>query len=73
MRHSTSLVSYIESAVDRNPFCACGSPMLPVDHDGALYLECARHDEEKRGFTARLWSLFGHDRQLLMAAEELAA
>jgi hypothetical protein len=73
MRHSASLVTYIESVVDRTPVCACGAPMVPADHDGALYLECSTHDQEKRGFTARLWSLFGHDRQLLMAREELAA
>jgi hypothetical protein len=73
MPHSSSLVGYIESAVDRNPFCACGASMIPVEHDGALYLECVRHDEEKRGFAARVWALFGHDRQLLLAADELAA
>jgi hypothetical protein len=73
MNSSTSLVSYIESAVDRTPYCACGATMIPADHDGALYLECVRHDEEKHGITARLWALFGHDRQLLMAADELAA
>ena len=73
MSTSTSLVSYIESAVDRTPYCACGATMVPVDHDGALYLECARHDEAKHGFLARMWSLIGHDRQLLMGAEDLAA
>ena len=70
--HETSLVSYIESSVDHHPFCACGAPMIPADHDGALYLECSRHDEERHGLS-RLWSLFGHDRQLLIAADELAA
>jgi hypothetical protein len=73
MRHSRSLIGYIETAVDRNPFCACGASMIPVEHDGALYLECSRHDEEKHGVVARIWSLFGHDRQLLLAPEELAA
>jgi hypothetical protein len=72
MRHSTSLVGFIESAIDRTPFCACGAGMTAVEHDGALWLECVRHDEERRGLVARIWSLFGHDRQLLLAADEAA-
>jgi hypothetical protein len=73
MDESRSLITYIESAIDRNPLCACGAPMQPVEHDGALYLECATHDEERRGILARVWSLFGHDRRLLFVADELAA
>ena len=72
MRHSTSLVDFIESSIDRTPFCACGAGMTAVEHDGSLWLECVRHDEEHRGFAARLWSLVGHDRQLLLAADEAA-
>lgn len=73
MRHSRSLIGYIESAADRKPFCACGASMIPVEHDGALYLECARHDEERKGLGSKLWAFFGHDRELLLAPEELAA
>lgn len=73
MRHDRSLVVFIESALDRTPFCACGAPMVPADHAGALYLECTTHDEQPRGFFARLLSLVGHDRHLLLAAEEMAA
>lgn len=72
MHHSQSLVGYIESAIDQTPFCACGAGMTVVEHDGALWLECIRHDEARRGVVARLWSLFGHDRRLLLAAEEAA-
>ena len=73
MRDSRSIVDYIESAIDRHPFCACGAGMAPVEHDGALYLECRTHDEEKRGVIARISAVFGHDRRLLMAAEDMAA
>jgi len=73
MTHSRSYVTFIENAIDRNPFCACGSPMTPVEHDGALWLECATHDEVRRGLVARVSALFGHDRQLLLAREEYAA
>jgi hypothetical protein len=73
MRPSRSVIGYIESSMDSNPFCACGAQMIPVEHDGALYLECARHDQDDRGLVARIWSLFGHDRKLLLAPEELAA
>jgi hypothetical protein len=72
MRHSRSFISYIETAIDRNPFCACGAGMTAVEHDGAVWLECTRHDEERRGLAARIWWLFGHDRQLLLAADEAA-
>ena len=73
MRHSRSLIGYIESAIDNNPFCSCGASMIPVEHDGALYLECARHDEERRGVVSRIRALLGHDRQLLIARDEMVA
>ena len=73
MRHSQSLVTAIDAALDRNPFCACGATMTPVEHDGALWLECATHDEIRHGLVARISALFGHDRQLLLAREEFAA
>ena len=72
MRHSTSLVDYIESAIDRTPFCLCGAGMTVVEHDGSLWLECVRHDDEPRGIVARLLSLVGHDRRLLLVADEAA-
>ena len=46
--------------------------MTAVEHDGSLWLECIRHDEDHRGVVARLWALVGHDRQLLLAADEAA-
>ncbi len=73
MRHSSSLIGVIESAIDNQPFCACGSGMTVVDHEGALWLECSRHDEERHGLLSRVWALFGHDRRLLLAAEDLIA
>ena len=72
MRHSISVVDYINSAIDRTPFCACGAGMTAVEHDGSLWLECVRHDEDRRGVVARLWSLLGLDRELLLAADEAA-
>jgi len=71
MRHSRSFVDHIETVQSRTPYCACGGTMVPVDHDGALWLECARHDVAPKGLWARIWSLVGHDRQLILAAEEL--
>lgn len=73
MRHSRSFVSFIDTAIDRHPFCDCGAPMTPVDHDGDIWLECTRHDEVPRGIVARITALFGHDRELLLAREEGAA
>jgi hypothetical protein len=73
MRHSHSLVTLIETAIDRNPFCACGAPMTPVEHDGELWLECTTHDEARTGLVARISALFSHDRRLLLAREELVA
>jgi hypothetical protein len=74
MRHSRSLVTFIETAIDRSPFCACGATMTPVEHDGELWLECTTHDEVARGLGARISALFiGHDRRLLLAREEFAA
>ena len=72
MRHSHSLVGFIESAIDDTPFCSCGAGMTVVEHDGAMWLECSRHDESASGIVARIWSLFGHDRRLLLAADEAA-
>jgi hypothetical protein len=72
MRHSQSLIGFIESAIDQDPFCACGAGMTVVEHDGALWLECVRHDDRPHGLASRIWSLFGHDRRLLLAAEEAA-
>jgi hypothetical protein len=72
MQHTSSLVDYIERAIDRTPFCACGAGMTAVEHDGSVWLECVRHDEDRRGIIARVWSLFGHDRRLLLAADEAA-
>lgn len=73
MSHSRSLVDYIEQTQSRTPYCVCGGTMVPVDHDGALWLECIYHDAARAGRFARLWSLIGHDRQLLLSADELAA
>jgi hypothetical protein len=73
MRHSTSLVTLIERAEAETPTCACGGAMLPVERDGALWLECAELSATDRGLAARLRAAFGHDRVLLLDAEELAA
>jgi hypothetical protein len=73
MRYSTSLVTLIETAEAATPFCACGKGMVPVEHDGELWLECVEHDTVERGILGRIRSLFGHDRRLLLAREELAA
>jgi hypothetical protein len=72
MRHSHSLIGFIEDAIDQDPFCACGAGMTVVEHDGAMWIECVRHDDETRGLVSRIWSLFGHDRRLLLAADEAA-
>ena len=73
MRHSRSLITLIESAEAQTPFCGCGAPMIPAEHDGELWLECVEHDKVPEGFLARLRALVAHDRRLLLAREEYAA
>lgn len=73
MRHSHSLVTLIETAEAANPFCACGSSMIAVEHEGQLWLECVQHDAEATGIVSRLRAFLGHDRRLLLAREECAA
>lgn len=78
MRHSTHLVTLIERAEAQAPSCSCGNPMAAVERDGALWLECTEqmadaHDGIARGLLARLRAIVGHDRRLLLDADELAA
>lgn len=73
MQYSRSFVDHIEQTQSRTPYCVCGGTMVPVEHDGALWLECIRHDAPPEGWFSRIWSLVGHDRQLILSAEELPA
>ena len=72
MRHSRSLVTLIETAEAETPFCACGSPMVPAEHEGQLWLECVEHDTAHPGLLGRIRALFAHDRRLLLAREEFS-
>jgi hypothetical protein len=74
MYDRTGMIELIEDAESHTPFCSCWAPMVPAVRDGALWLECSARPEPRRGFLSRLVSLdwaFSHDRQLLLAADEL--
>jgi len=73
MQYSRSFVDHIEQTQSRTPYCVCGGTMVPVEHDGALWLECIRHDAPPEGWFSRIWKLIGHDRRLILSAEELPA
>lgn len=73
MSYSNSLIFLIERAEAANPTCHCGQGMAVTERDGALWLECVALTEPAQGLIARIQSIFGHDRRLLLAPEELAA
>ncbi len=72
----TFIVSLVEDAARSTPFCACGAPMVAVEHDGDLWLECAEPDRRDGDRLSRLlggrW-LAAHDRRLLLDRTELQA
>jgi|KBSMisStandDraft_5_1062788.scaffolds.fasta_scaffold2753797_2 hypothetical protein len=73
MSYTTALISLIERAESAYPTCHCGQAMAVAERDGALWLECVTLAEPAPGFVGKVRSIFGHDRRLLLAAEELAA
>ena len=73
MSYANPLISLIERAESAYPTCHCGQAMVVAERDGALWLECVTLAQPADGLVARIRSAFGHDRRLLLAAEELAA
>jgi hypothetical protein len=77
-----TVLHLVSDAERETPWCAsCGAVMIPVDHDGGLWLECSdrlnRDDRKREGLLGRVASLeewlFPHSRQVIISAEELAA
>jgi len=71
-----TILHLVDDARRRAPRCACGTPMIPVDRDGGLWLECSGRRAPRRDRLARLVSLgwlIGHDRRLILDREELTA
>ncbi len=72
----TTIVSLVEDAARSTPQCDCGAPMVAVEHDGGLWLECADHDRHDGSRWTRLrtgrW-LDTHARRLLLDQSELLA
>ena len=76
MYDRTTILHLVNDAERQTPRCACGDRMIPVDRDGSLWLECASRrtfDDDLLGrLRAVAWSL-GHDRRLILHADELQA
>jgi hypothetical protein len=76
MYDRATVLHLVNDAYRRMPTCACGGSMAAVERDGSLWLECRARQETGRSLVARLRSLdwlVGHDRELILAREELAA
>jgi hypothetical protein len=76
MYDRATILHLVNDAERQNPCCACGAPMLPMDRDGSLWLECATRRGPRRDLRSRALSLdwlIGHDRRLILGREELAA
>jgi hypothetical protein len=68
----TWILDIIEDSQRGDPRCAaCSAPVIPAEHNGSIWLECATFDESKSRLK-RLTS-WGHTRRLLIAADQLAA
>ena len=67
-RENQHAVELIEAAERSAPYCACGSHMLAVAHEGGIWLECAARTEEKTGLNALVSRLtaFSHTRRMIM-------
>ena len=76
MYERTSILALVEDAERNNPLCACGAPMNVIERGGALWIDCLERPEPATGLRGRLASLVdlvGHDRHLLLDADELQA
>lgn len=76
MYDRATVLHLVNDAQRRTPRCACGAPMIPVDRDGGLWLECTGRSEQPRDLLARLVSLdwlVGHDRRVIIDRSELQA
>jgi hypothetical protein len=71
-----TILHLVREAQRETPTCACGAPMVPVDRDGGLWLECSAPGRPREGLLARLASLdwvAGHRRREILAEEDLLA
>ena len=76
MINNWTAIERIERAERETPFCACGQPMVPVAHEGGIWLECTALECRSGNAFVRLLSAIvsgGHDRQLIVEdPQELA-
>ena len=75
MYDRTTILHLVNDAQRHDPSCACSAPMVPVDRDGGLWLECSAlrarggSPSALRSVLDRLW----HDRRVIVDREELLA
>jgi len=76
MYDRTTILNLVHDAQRHDPSCACGAHMIPVDHDGGLWLECstlrARGDEPV-SLVRSLVDRLRHERRVILDREELLA
>jgi hypothetical protein len=76
MYDRVTILNLVDDAERQTPLCHCGAPMIPVDRDGGLWLECSARPRTRDGLLARLVSLdwlASHRRRPLVTAEEMRA
>ena len=76
MYDRTTILHLVDDARRETPRCACGAPMIPVDREDGLWLECPARPRAGAGLLARLASLdwlSRHRRRLILAEDELLA
>jgi hypothetical protein len=65
------ILDVIEDSQRGQPVCsACCAPVIPAEHDGAIYLECSTLGGERRRL--RRLTDWGHTRKVLITADQVA-
>ncbi len=76
MYDRVTILDLIDEAEHESPSCACGARMIPVEREGALWLECAESQEPRKGRVSRLVSLdwlARHTRRVILSQTEARA
>jgi hypothetical protein len=69
---ATWILETIDESLHGQHFCtSCSSHIAPAEHDGAIWLECARLSEPRSGL--RRLTGWTHTRTLLIAAADMRA
>jgi hypothetical protein len=71
-----TILHLVDDAQRRDPYCACGAHMIPVDRAGALWLECATirvRGERPVSAIRSILDRLRHDRRVILPREELTA